>query len=292
MMRRLPVLVESYLKSERMTITSIEELSGVNPGREISSYRIHSTNRTFILKQCTKKREFDFYNYHDSFCKDNDIYIPELYTSGVEQGEHWILIEDIPMPFPKTRWRADSEQILQLYKLHSCSLFNDVVLKDPYPFYWNEEHVEKVKKLVDQELVGKIEELKKQTTVLYHPYCMISGDPNPTNWGIRKNGDLVLFDFERIGYGNPAIDLAITIPGFGSEDGSLEHSIAEMYLSYWKINTFPFSVDELTKQIQSAKMWIAIDYVAHNESTMNPEILSSYLSKLNKELKGNFKRFL
>ena len=47
---------------------------------------------------------------------------------------------------------------------------------------------------------------------------MISGDPNPTNWSVREDGTVVLFDWERVGYGTPALDLAITVPGLGTPD--------------------------------------------------------------------------
>lgn len=62
----------------------------------------------------------------------------------------------------------------------------------------------------------------------------------------------MLFDFERIGYGNPAIDLAITIPGVGSKDGSLEKEIAIQYITLWQKNgiNYPSSVDKLIQQIR------------------------------------------
>src|SRR5579883_2966731 len=42
-----------------------------------------------------------------------------------------------------------------------------------------------------------------------------TGDPNPTNWGLRADGTIVLYDWERFGQATPAIDLAITVPGLG-----------------------------------------------------------------------------
>jgi thiamine kinase-like enzyme len=117
--------------------------------------------------------------------------------------------------------------------------------------------------------------------------CNISGDPNPTNWGIRDNGDLVLFDFERIGYGNPAIDLAITIPGFGDPDGLLEYEIAETYISYWHNNptTFPFSINELARQIHLGKFWSALDFLSNNLNTMDKQVLISFTEKLTEIMK-------
>ncbi|MDQ0220379.1 hypothetical protein ELQ35_19985 [Peribacillus cavernae] len=110
-----------------------------------------------------------------------------------------------------------------LYQLHSNSWDSCINLKNPYHFFWEEETMGRVQQFLPLELTDILSFLQEQAKVLFRPLCCISGDPNPTNWGVRNNGDLVLFDFERIGYGNPAIDLAITMPGFGSQDGSLEY---------------------------------------------------------------------
>jgi thiamine kinase-like enzyme len=281
-MTHLPILVEAFFNNNDVNITSIDEISGVNPGRGMFSYRVNSKKKSYILKNCTEKREYDIYTKHASFFKNNNINIPEIYFSCEEDGKHWIIIENIPHPFSKNRWKADSEQIFMLYKLHSKSLNSEITIKEPYQFNWDEELTERVQHLLPNELTTKINYLREQAKDLFTPFCCISGDPNPTNWGVRDNGELVLFDFERIGYCNPAIDLAITMPGFGSEDGSLEYEIAKKYISHWKNNTitFPFSVDELTKQIQLAKAWSALDYLANNHKTMNQQNLASFLQQL------------
>jgi Phosphotransferase enzyme family len=286
-MTHLPILVETFFNNNDVNITSIDGLSGVNPGRGMFSYRVNSKNKSYILKNCTEKREYDVYTKHASFFKNNNINIPEVYFSCEEDRKHWIIIEDLPHPFAKNRWKADSEQIYMLYKLHSKSLNSEIEIKEPYQFNWDEKLTEKVQCLLPNELTTKIYYLREQAKDLFTPFCCISGDPNPTNWGVRDNGELVLFDFERIGYGNPAIDLAITMPGFGSEDGALEYEIAKKYISHWKSNTitYPFSVNELTKQIQLAKVWSALDYLANNHKTMNQQNLVSFLQQLMNRLK-------
>ncbi|EIT87456.1 LPS biosynthesis choline kinase [Fictibacillus macauensis ZFHKF-1] len=286
-MKSLPVLVESFFNNNDVIINSIDGLSGANPERGVFSYRINSINKSYILKNCTQKREFDIYTQHASFFKNNNINIPEIYFFCEEDGENWIIIEHIPHPFPKNRWKADTEQIFQLYKLHSKSLNSDIKINDPYQFIWDEELTERVQYLLPIELNATISHIKEQSQVIFTQFCIISGDSNPTNWGVRDNGILVSFDFERIGYGNPAIDLAITMPGFGSEDGSLEYEIAKKYISYWRNNTitFPFSVDQLTKQIKMAKVWSALDYLANNYKTMNQQNLASFLQQLMNRLK-------
>nr|WP_286088676.1 phosphotransferase [Enterobacter chuandaensis] len=64
-------------------------------------------------------------------------------------------------------------------------------------------------------------------SVLFHQECLISGDTNAGNWGRRKNGDAILFDWERFGTGSPAIDLASLVKGMGSRQGITQ--LAERY---------------------------------------------------------------
>lgn len=42
---------------------------------------------------------------------------------------------------------------------------------------------------------------------------LLSGDPNRTNWGVRDDGTMVLFDWGQAGFGHPAYDLALLAGG-------------------------------------------------------------------------------
>ncbi|MGG1574524.1 hypothetical protein [Fictibacillus sp. NRS-1165] len=168
-MTHLPILVEAFFNNNDVNITSIDELSGVNPGRGMFSYRVNSKNKSYILKNCTQKREYDIYTKHASFFKNNNINIPEIYFSCKEDGKHWIIIEDIPHPFSKNRWKADSEQIFMLYKLHSKSLNSEITIKVPYQFNWDEELTERVQHLLPNELTTKIYYLREQSKDLFTP---------------------------------------------------------------------------------------------------------------------------
>lgn len=55
--------------------------------------------------------------------------------------------------------------------------------------------------------------LQREAAPLFTARSVISGDPNPLNWGLSGDGELVLMDWERIGLGHPALDVAITMPG-------------------------------------------------------------------------------
>lgn len=283
----IPFQVQEFLIDENVDLASVKSLNGVNSERGIFSFRFSSQNKSYIVKKCIWKREFDVYNAHSLFFKENNINIPKMYFSWSENSEHWIVIEDIPQPFPRIRWKADMEQIKLLYLLHSKSMYGKIDLADPYHSMWNDNLIENIEQLLPLDLKIRLDNIKATTGVLFNPLCCISGDPNPTNWGIRKNGDIVLFDFERIGYGNPAIDLSITIPGFGTNDSSLEREIATKYISLWNKDglKFPFTVEELTQYIHIGKIWSALDFLNKNYKPMNQEHIQNYLKHLTEQTK-------
>ncbi|MBE5106039.1 hypothetical protein IGI01_12210 [Bacillus thuringiensis] len=137
----------------------------------------------------------------------------------------------------------------------------------------NEDLNNKALKLLPLNLKTVIEDLRIVSKDIFFPFCCVSGDPNPTNWGIRNNNQLVLFDWERIGYGSPVIDLAIIIPGLGTTDKSLESSIANTCLNLWKTTSisFPYSASELIQQITLAKIWSALDFIVNNADTLEKQ---------------------
>jgi hypothetical protein len=89
----------------------------------------------------------------------------------------------------------------------------------------------------------------------------ISGDPNPLNWGLRADRQAVLFDWERVGLGPLAFDLAITIPGLAQQvDAQL---VAQAYLTAAEApDRSPTSVQTLTQDILRCKVWVVVEFMA------------------------------
>ncbi len=94
-----------------------------------------------------------------------------------------------------------------------------------------------------------LHDLRLSYQLLFTPQCWISGDPNPTNWGVRSDGTLVLYDWERFGKATPALDLAITVPGLG--DWASFQAVAAAYLEYNAFLSSPTTqeISLLTQQI-------------------------------------------
>ncbi|MDM5196638.1 hypothetical protein QUF79_00855 [Fictibacillus enclensis] len=102
-MANLPSPVIEFLKDNDVDLSNIEDLKRVNPNRGVFSYRAYSRKRSYILKNCINKREFDVYTKHFTFFYEKNINIPDLYFSCSRNGENWIIIEDIPNIFPRSR---------------------------------------------------------------------------------------------------------------------------------------------------------------------------------------------
>lgn len=150
-MTRLPVLVQKYLYDKDVDLHTIDNLSGVNSGRGVFAIRVYSKRNSFILKKCSEKREFDVYTKHLPFFKANNINIPDMFFSYKENGEYWIVMEDIPNKFPESRWRADFEQIRLLYRLHSKSLDKSMELDDPFLYEFKDETIQYANRILPLE---------------------------------------------------------------------------------------------------------------------------------------------
>lgn len=112
---------------------------------------------------------------------------------------------------------------------------------------------------------------------LFSPNTLISGDSNEGNWGARKNGELVLFDWERFGKGSSAIDLAPLIRGMGAIQ---EYDyIVDRYLECNDCMT----KDTLLKHIVLAKGWIVVE-VTNLLISRNNKNTQMYLDWYKREL--------
>jgi thiamine kinase-like enzyme len=167
-----------------------------------------------------------------------------------------------------------------LYRVHIGTWNKPLIIKKHYVPKWDDRLTENVLSLystgITTEIHTMFKEVQKQSKELFTDFCWINGDTNPTNWGVRKDGTLVLYDWERIGYSHPAIDLVITIPGIGTADNTIESLVATRYLNIWNKSSsyIPFSKSNLIKHIKLAKIWSVIEFLANNSKTLECEVLN------------------
>lgn len=108
--------------------------------------------------------------------------------------------------------------------------------------------------------------IQSHSATLFEHGGLISGDSNDGNWGVRNNGELVLFDWERFGFGSPAIDLAPLVRGLGTIDDY--QRIADKYNNY----NSTFSAELLQQHLIIAKLWIVVEVTNILTSRNKPDV--------------------
>ena len=180
---------------------------------------------TLIAKRCATPHEPAFYRALAPALRARGIPIPALEGAASQDGAEWLLLEDVPGPLPRERWLADPHVLATLARLHTFAPpagWLAAARAAPYHRHevWSQTAAQDALSLFDPETARRLrpyldalrDAAQQQWTARV---AWISGDPNPTNWGLRADGTAVLFDWERFGAGPIALDLAITIPGLG-----------------------------------------------------------------------------
>ncbi|WP_421218510.1 phosphotransferase family protein [Aeromonas jandaei] len=163
-----------------------------------------------------------------------------------------LFLEQIPHPVTLTQLHHNEQTFAQLANLHNANYQPDFAVKT---HGWSlVDTNEALSVLCLPEAVNeKIRHIQQLGHELFEESCLISGDSNEGNWGTRDNGELVLFDWERFGYGSPAIDLAPLVPRMGSL--AEYETIIERYLRHSSL----LSGDRLLRHLVMAKCWLIIE---------------------------------
>ncbi|UCM46516.1 phosphotransferase family protein [Aeromonas dhakensis] len=163
-----------------------------------------------------------------------------------------LFLEQIPHPVTLTQLHHNEQTFAQLASLHNSRYQPDFTLKT---HGWSQTDTDEALSVLclPEAANEKISHIQQVGHELFEEQCLISGDSNEGNWGTRDNGELVLFDWERFGYGSPAIDLAPLVPRMGS---LVEYeAIIERYLRH----SSPLSGNRLLRQLIMAKCWLIIE---------------------------------
>lgn len=255
-----PVDLQAYLHSRYGRPTTILPLQGLSHNK---IWRVTYPSTSLIIKATHQPREAYFYQsvVPAASCLANAV--PALEWLYPDAEKQWLVLEYIPEPLPRSRWLADPEALAVLYELHQCTI-------QPVPFSlfrpsWTDAMTDQAlthyAATERAHLYRRLARLQRQSQPLFQPSCWISGDPNPLNWGLRADGGVVLYDWERLGRGTPAIDLAITIPGFG--DWPAFEQVAEIYLAAPGVQSVDIhKTQRLTREIALAKVWNVIEFLS------------------------------
>lgn len=209
----------------------VDHLAGDLVGRPCSSVvlggmsassviRVVGPGGSIVVKGGVSAREAAVYRSLQLVLADAGIRIPRLYGTVDDTGGTWLVLADIPQPLPRDRWLADPEVLTTLHRLHRLDPAELDALPDRFQPAWSEAMTASALRWLDDapDLGERFANLGEEAATLFEPHGVISGDPNPLNWGLSTAGELVLMDWERIGLGHQAIDIAISVPGLPTLD--------------------------------------------------------------------------
>lgn len=198
-----------------------------------------------------------------------------------------LCIEFIPNSMSLQQLQSDTRTFEQLAAIHGSNYQPNFEVKR---HQWTPEETEQALQALTlpETTQASIRHIQTLAHPLFECSTLISGDTNDGNWGTRHNGDLVLFDWERFGFGSPAIDLAPLVYQMGNM-ADYESVVAQ----YSRHNT-RVSEAALLKQLIIAKCWIVVEVSNLLVQRNKPEAamyldwfnqkLPSWLDKIEKEL--------
>ncbi|MCO5177553.1 MAG: aminoglycoside phosphotransferase family protein [Thermomicrobiales bacterium] len=252
----LPDTIQRAIDSYVGSLSATDSLGGMSGD---SVWRLRGDGQSAILKRSGSSVETYLYSVLSERLRAAGLGLPEMYASAERDGSYWLLLEDIPYPVSSEQLLTDSSIMKMLRRLHGI----ETTLPLPEGRYrpaWPEEMSQQALRLLAPADPGTVaallDEVRLRCLPLFAPVAVIAGDPNITNWGLRDDGSVVLFDWERITLGSPAIDLAILVPGVGDRD--LYRRLAASYLS----GSPEVATETLALQIADAKVWSVIEFLA------------------------------
>lgn len=237
---------------------AIEPLHGLSGA---SVWRVLFAQQRIVVKRTQSQREADVYQLLGPLLAAQGVSCPSLFWAERDGASHWLLLEEIPQPLPRTRWLADRDLLGVLYRLHQSTLPAAIA---PFRPSWTDEMSAQVLDLLPASaahLRSEVARFQALSQPLFRVERWISGDPNPANWRLRADGSIALFDWERLGLGSPALDLAISVPGLGQPaDFQL---VAARYLQHdlARANNHP-AIGELAHEIAIAKTWNVVEFLS------------------------------
>lgn len=215
-----------------------------------------------ILKGPLQPREALFYRDVAPRLAAQGIALPEVFALVERADEMWLLREAFHQLLPYKRWFGDAAVLATLRQLHTLPI--SFTIPQPFIPTW-QPLVEPYGDDIPSVIRGNLAELMARHSALFDPICVIAGDPNATNWGVRADGSVVLFDWDRVGYGVPARDIAVVIPQLGWP--TLYEQVASAYLAIAVPEHTQDDVQHFAHGMAMAKLQTTIEYIN------SPEIL-------------------
>jgi aminoglycoside phosphotransferase (APT) family kinase protein len=264
---------------------SVERLGGMSVA---AVYRVRFAGGSVVVKVSAARQESLFYERVAPRLRPMGIPIPALEWSAEAEGRHWLVLEDIPAPLPVAHgeaWAPDPRMVAVLARLHVQDLDVPASLFVREEWRWTDAMTDGAlsffPRAQSRELAAPLRALQDEAQHLSEEQCWIAGDPNPSNWGVRRDGSLTLFDWELFRRGTPPVDLAIIVAGLG--DVERYEQVAACYIDcrHDLNGAARWPPQRLARDIALAKVWSVaalLSRLDQGESRV-PDTLRAYLAE-------------
>ena len=204
-----------------------------------------------IEKWPVSEVEWAFYKYVATELNQAVVATPKLLSADAALRQ--LSMEYIPYSVEQANL-ANDYAIAMLGRLHRYPAHSEWLY---HTHTWTEKALENslVLLALPEKSAQQLRRFQQCSNELFGYQSLVSGDSNAGNWGMRENGDLVLFDWERFGKGSPAIDLAPLIKGMGKKQMFMALSERYCELSSHK------NIIDLAREIAIAKAWIVTEVI-------------------------------
>ncbi|RJS93033.1 phosphotransferase family protein [Salinisphaera sp. Q1T1-3] len=178
---------------------------------------------------------------------------PRLHHCHAETGE--LELEYVPGKIDRQADRP--AMIAQLARLHDAPCLIDTAFRAAWPATLTARAVDLFR--LSRPDAARLFRLQTGAASLFEARGMICGDSNPGNWARRLGtaSTLVQFDWERAGYGHPAIDLAPL--AYGLPDAATTDALAATYIAQRSVA--PGDADCLSIRIRIACAWLICEVI-------------------------------
>ncbi len=273
-----PDALVDALRARRGRSLAAARLSGMS-GADV--WRVRGELGGAVVKRAADPREHRFYTAVASDLRARGVAIPDLLAAHAETGAYWLALEELPTALPRARWLADPDVLGNLARLHATPWSALTGAGSPSAWYRcrrTAEITRVVAAVATPRGATPLAELLERAARVLAGGGVISGDPNPRNWGLRPDGSAALFDWERFGTGSPAFDLAITVPGLGAPG-----DFARVAAAYAALAA-PGAAAPSAADIALAKVWNVVEFLSLEYT--HPAIDRASLAALRAALPG------
>lgn len=274
-----PSAVQDVLNRRVGAVLGSRRLTGLS-GRAV--IRVEGTDGVVVVKIDPHVRELQFYATRAPVLAALGVSVPTAYyaagSSSVSDppGQTWLVLEHLPAPLPRPRWLADPAVLTVLARLHGTVGVLDSI-RDPFRPEWSTDATLAAVDRLDPVSRDRLTELSIETEPWLVGTTPISGDPNPRNWGLRADATPALFDWERIGFGHPAVDVGITLPGLPTPEDATAVATAYLKVAGPEAAVALTGPAELARGLRLIKVWTAVELLADSRRGSGIRVTADWL---------------